>query len=62
MTEITPVVKVFSQITKLVTAELNGEDFTQELFLCVKCHLWRRIKFETNIPVRDIQIINSLSK
>lgn len=54
--------KVFGQITKLVIAELNDEPFSPELLACVKCQLWRRIKYGTMIPIKDIQIKNSLEK
>lgn len=54
--------KVFSQITKLIKNELNDEPFTPELLLCVKVHLWRKIKYGTKIPITDNQISNSLKK
>ncbi len=54
--------RVFGQITNLTKAELNDEPFSPELLACVKTHLWRRIKYGTKIPVRDIQIENSLKK
>lgn len=57
-----PIKKVFGQISKLIKAELNDEPFTPELLSCVKVHLWRRIKYGTKIPVKDIQIENSLRK
>ena len=57
-----PVKKVFGRITNLVKAELNDEPFSAELLSCVKVHLWRRIRYGTKIPVRDIQITNSLEK
>lgn len=57
-----PVKKVFGQITNLVKAELNDEPFTRELLSCVKVHLWRRIRYGTKIPVKDVQIVNSLEK
>lgn len=57
-----PVFKVFQSITPLIKAELNNEMFSSELFSCVKCHLWRKIKYETKIPVKEIQIQNSLKK
>lgn len=57
-----PVKNVFGQISKLVKKELNDEPFSLELLACVKAHLWRRIRYGTKIPVRDIQIINSLEK
>lgn len=54
--------KVFSQITKLIKNELNDEPFTPELLLCVKVHLWRKIKYGTKIPITYNQVINSLQK
>ncbi|MCL1943700.1 MAG: ATP-binding protein [Candidatus Azobacteroides sp.] len=57
-----PLKELLSKISNLVMDELNDEPFTLELLLCVKVHLWRRIKFGTRIPVRNIQIQNSLEK
>lgn len=54
--------KVFGQISRLVKNELNDEPFTAELLSCVKVHLWRKIKYGTRIPVKEIQIANSLKK
>ncbi len=62
MKDFDAVKKVFGRISKLVIDELNDEPFTPELLLCVKVHLWRKIKYGTKIPVRDIQIENSLRK
>ena len=55
-------IKVFGRISKLVCDELNDEPFTPELLSCVKLHLWRKIKYGTKIPIKDIQIENSLKK
>lgn len=57
-----PLEKVLAQISRLVVAELNDEPFSAELLLCVKVHLWRKIKYSSKIPIKDIQIRNSLSK
>ncbi|MCM1190314.1 MAG: ATP-binding protein [bacterium] len=54
--------KVFAQISRLIQYELNDEEFTPELLSCVKVHLWRKIRYGTNIPVKEIQIENSLKK
>ncbi len=62
MADFEPVKKVFGQISNLVKAELNDEPFTKELLVCVKVQLWRRIRYGTQIPVRDVQIMNSLEK
>ena len=62
MSDFEAVKKVFGQITNLVKAELNDEPFSKELLSCVKVHLWRRIRYGTKIPVRDIHIVNSLEK
>lgn len=54
--------KVFAQISNLVKAELNDEPFSKELLVCVKVQLWRRIRYGTKIPIKDVHIINSLEK
>ncbi|HRS64321.1 MAG TPA: ATP-binding protein [Spirochaetia bacterium] len=56
------VIRVFSNISKLIIDELNDEPLSPELFSCVKVHLWRKIKYGTRIPIREIQIENSLKK
>lgn len=53
---------VLGSITKLVKAELNDEEFSPELLACVKCHLWRKLRYETQIPITQTQINNSLNK
>lgn len=53
---------VLGKISKLVKQELNDEPFTAELLSCVKVHLWRKVKYGTKIPVKDVQIENSLKK
>ena len=62
MKSFVPVIEVFKRITSLVKAELNDEPFSKELLSCVKVQLWRRIKYGTEIPVREVQIKNSVSK
>ncbi len=57
-----PLINVFGKISSLVVEELNGEPFSYELLTCVKVHLWRRIKYETKIPVNNMLIENSLKK
>lgn len=56
------VLLVFSKITSLIKAELNDEIFTPQLFSCTKLHLWRKILYNTKIPVTKEQIENSLKK
>lgn len=56
------IAKVLGKISKLIQTELNDEELTPELLSCVKVHLWRRIKYGTKIPIREIQIENSLRK
>lgn len=53
---------VFEHISKLTRAELNDEPFSIELLRCVKVHLWRKIKYETKLPVSDKLIDNSIRK
>ena len=54
--------RVFAHISKLIKEELNKEPFSAELLSCVKVHLWRRIRYNTNIRVSDTLIENSLNK
>lgn len=56
------VIEVFKRISSSVASELNDEPFSEELLSCVKLHLWRKIRYGTRIPVKDVQIINSLKK
>ena len=51
MNSIDQIKPVFQYMTKLVMAELNGEEFSKELLLCVKCQLFRRIRYGTQIPI-----------
>ncbi len=62
MTDFKRVEEVLARITRLVKAELNDEPFSPELLICVKVHLFRKIKYETKIQIRDIQIKNSIEK
>lgn len=60
--DFTIILRVFGSISNLVKEELNDEPFTQELLTCVKVHLWRKIIYNTNIIIKDIQIENSIRK
>lgn len=53
---------VFGKISSIIKAELNSEPFNRELLSCVKVHLWRRIKYNTQIQVNEKLISNSLNK
>lgn len=61
-TEFDPIYGVLGHISKLVKAELNDEAFSPELLSCVKVHFWRKILYETRIPVKEVQIENSIGK
>ncbi len=61
-TDFETIKKMLERISGLVRAELNDEEFTPELLSCTKVQLWRRIKYGTKIPIRDVQIQNSLRK
>ncbi len=56
------VIFVFSKIISLIVNELNDETFDRPLLSCVKVHLWRRIKYETNIKIAEGTIQKSLIK
>ena len=53
---------VFSKIQSLIIGELNDEVFDRPLLSCVKVHLWRRIKYDTNIKIAEATINKSLVK
>lgn len=53
---------VFSKIQTLIINELNDETFDRPLLSCVKVHLWRKIKYETNIRIAETTIQKSLIK
>jgi DNA helicase HerA-like ATPase len=57
-----PVKRVFGSISNLIKNELNDEEFTPRLLACVKCQLWRKIKYETSIPIKDTLVEKSLKK
>lgn len=60
--DVEKVVFVFSKIISLIVSELNDETFDRPLLSCVKVHLWRRIKYETNIRIAEGTIQKSLIK
>ncbi len=60
--DIEKVVFVFSKIISLIVSELNDETFDRPLLSCVKVHLWRKIKYETNIRIAEGTIQKSLIK
>lgn len=53
---------VLSKIQTLIINELNDEPFNRPLLSCVKVHLWRKVKYETNIGISEITIRKSLMK
>lgn len=60
--EMEKVLSVFSKIISLIVSELNDETFGRPLLSCVKVHLWRKIKYDTNIKIADGTIQKSLIK
>ena len=54
--------EVLKKFPVLVKQELNGEEYSKELKACVKVHFFRKIKYNTKIKVKDIQITHSLEK
>ncbi|MDY3203021.1 MAG: ATP-binding protein, partial [Methanocorpusculum sp.] len=53
---------VFAHITRLTKAELNDEPFNNRLMSCVKCHLLRRVRYDTKIRLSDGTIMKTLKK
>ncbi len=53
--------KVFSNIVKLSNQYSHGETITHELLSCIKVHLFRRIKYETDLSLPETMINKSIS-
>lgn len=60
--DITTLEDVFKKIVSISKQELGDEPLTPELFSCIKMHLFRRIRYETNIHITDAMIRNSLRR
>lgn len=56
-----PIKQVFSHFTMLLKSELNDEPFSEELRTCTKMHFWRKIKYETQFKVSQVDIDKSLN-
>jgi hypothetical protein len=52
---------VFRQMPALIQYELNDEPFNQHLFACVELHLFRRIRYGTNIQISNATIKTTLT-
>lgn len=59
---IEPLKSVLLKIQTLILGELNDEIFDRKLLSCVKVHLWRKIKYDTNININEDTIKKSLTK
>lgn len=59
---IEPLKSVLLKIQTLTLGELNDEIFDRKLLSCVKVHLWRKIKYDTNININEDTIKKSLTK
>jgi len=47
---------VLPQIKKLIINELDGISLTPSLFICIKIHLWRNIKYGTQISTKEFPL------
>ena len=57
-----PIKTVFSHFTGLIKHELNDEPYSNELKACVKMHFWRKIKYETQLRVKESDVKQSINK
>lgn len=57
-----PLRTLLARISRAVEDELDGRPLTPELLLCVKVHLWRRVRYETSIPITQAQVERSLRR
>lgn len=57
-----PLRALLARISRAVGQELDGRELTPELLLCVKVHLWRRVRYDTLIPITPAQVEHSLRR
>lgn len=53
---------VVKQLHSLIRRELNNEPLTPELVICVKVHLYRKIKYQTKILIPDELVEKSIKR
>jgi len=61
-TDIKLVEKAYSEFRNLIEKELNGEMLNPELKACIALHFFRKIKYETRVPINDLVIQNTIKK
>ena len=60
--ELELVKQMFSKFSLLVKKEVDEVEYTPELIICVKTHIWRKIRYETSLSINAEQIRKSLQK
>ena len=60
--ELDLVKQMFSKFSLLVKKEADEAEYTPELAICVKTHIWRKIRYETSLSITEEQIRKSLQK
>jgi len=54
--------ELFRRLPQLIRAELNDEPYSTELLRCVRLHLLRKIRYDTNIRISDRLIEDTVSR
>lgn len=60
--ELELVKQMFSKFSLLVKKEVDETEYSPELIICVKMHIWRKIRYETSLSITEEQIKKSLQK
>ena len=60
--ELELVKQMFSKFSLLVKKEVDETEYSPEFIICVKMHIWRKIRYETPLSITEEQIKKSLQK
>ena len=56
------VASVYARLSEYIKDELNDEEYTEQLFSCVKVHFFRKIKYLSSVRISDETIKSLLEK
>lgn len=56
------ITSVYAKLPEYIKAELNDEEYSEQLLACVKVHFFRKIKYSTRVKITDETIAKQLKK
>lgn len=56
------ITSVYAKLPQYIKAELNDEEYSEQLLSCVKVHFFRKIKYSTRVKISDETIAKQLKK